>query len=72
MRNWKLAAILVLTLILGTAAFQNRASVQTRFLFFTVDMPLVVLLMLTAAGGFCLGLLVALLGKPKPKPAAPK
>ena len=61
MKNMKLIAILALALILGIVVVQNRAPVETRILFFTVSMPHVLLLALTTAGGFCLGLLVAML-----------
>lgn len=61
MKNLKLAAILALALALGIIVLQNRDPVETRILFFTVTMPHVLLLALTTAGGFCLGLLVAML-----------
>ncbi len=40
---------------------QNTAPVQARFLWLTAQMPVVVLLLITAAGGFVAGLLVAIL-----------
>jgi uncharacterized integral membrane protein len=60
MQNAKLVGILILTLVLAVVVIQNRAPVETHILFATVEMPLVMLLSLTAAAGFALGLLVAL------------
>lgn len=67
MNNIKRIAILLLVLALGALLFQNRAPVHTRFLMVTVEMPLILLLVLAAAGGFCLGLLVTLIGRSKAK-----
>lgn len=61
MKTAKLIAILVLTVALGIIVIQNSAPIQTRFLFITVEMPQILLLLLIV--GFCLGLLVALWGK---------
>lgn len=63
MKTAKLIAILVLTVALGIIVIQNSAPIQTRFLFITVEMPQILLLLLIAVVGFCLGLLVALWGK---------
>ena len=60
MTKGKLAAILCLAIVLITVAFQNRGPVETRLLFVTVGMPQILLLLLMAGGGFCLGLLLAL------------
>ncbi len=56
----KLAAILCMAVLLIAVALQNRGPVQTHLMFVTVTMPQIVLLMMMAGGGFCLGLLVAL------------
>ncbi len=56
----KLAAILCLAVILIAVALQNYGPVETRLIFVTVTMPQIVLLLMMAGGGFCLGLLVAL------------
>ncbi|RMH15205.1 MAG: LapA family protein [Acidobacteria bacterium] len=61
MRNLKLTAVLLLSAALVIVALQNREPVEIHFLFTTTSMPQVLLLFLTAAGGFCVGLLVALL-----------
>ena len=61
MKKAKIAFILVLCLALVLLVIQNTAPVETRFLWFRGLMPLVLLLFLTVAGGFVLGLFVALL-----------
>lgn len=72
MKNAKLIAILVLVVLLGTVVIQNRAPVETTFLVVTVTMPLILLLALTAAVGFAIGLLVAMTSKGRPASGAPK
>lgn len=67
MKTTKLIGILVLVVVLGAVIIQNRAPVRTHFLLITIEMPHILLLLLTVAGGFALGLLVALWGKSKPK-----
>lgn len=68
MKTTKLILIFALTLVLCALLIQNRAPVRTHFLIVTVEMPLILLLLLTTGGGFALGLLVALVGKSKLKP----
>lgn len=65
MKTMKLIGILILTLAVGIVILQNRGPVQTRLLFITVEMPQILLLFLTAAGGFFLGILVALFSHSK-------
>lgn len=65
MNTLKLVLVLVLTLALAALVLQNRQPVETRFLFFTVTMPQILLLLMTTGGGFCLGLLVSLALKVK-------
>jgi uncharacterized integral membrane protein len=59
MKKVKLAAILALSIVLLLIVAQNTAPVQGYFLWFTAEMPVIVLLLLTAAIGFMLGLIVA-------------
>jgi len=65
-KNAKLIAILVLSVLLGIVVLQNTGKVTTKFLFISVEMPQVMLLLITAGAGFCLGLLVAVVGKKRP------
>jgi len=51
----RIIVILVLIFVLGPVIIQNRAPVQTHFLFITLEMLHILLLLLTAAGGFALG-----------------
>jgi uncharacterized integral membrane protein len=59
MKKIKLIGIVVLVCALGAVIVQNRNPVQTHFLLVTVEMPHILLLLLTAGLGFALGLLVA-------------
>lgn len=61
MRKLKLILALVITVALGVLVTQNTAPVETRFLWMSAQVPAILLLFLTTAGGFALGLLVALL-----------
>lgn len=67
MKTAKLIGILVLVFVLGIIIIQNHAPVQTHFLLITVEMPHILLLLLTAGAGFALGLLVALFNRSKTK-----
>jgi uncharacterized integral membrane protein len=67
MKKIKLVAILVLVFTLGAVILQNRNPVQARFLLMTLEMPLILLLLLTAGLGFALGLLAAFFNSSKPK-----
>lgn len=57
-------AILVIVCALAVVIFQNRSPVQAHFLFVTVEMPVILLLVLTAALGFILGMLVSFYARP--------
>ncbi len=61
MKNIKLVLILILSLALVLVVVQNTAPVEARFLWLKAEIPGIVLLFLTALGGFVLGLLAALL-----------
>ncbi len=67
MKKSKLIAIFVLVIALGAVIIQNRNPVQTHFLLMKLEMPLILLLLLTAGLGFALGLLVAFFNSSKPK-----
>lgn len=60
MKNFKLILILILVVLLGVVIIQNTQPVQTKILFITIEMPLILLLLITTALGFALGLLIAL------------
>jgi uncharacterized integral membrane protein len=60
METFRLIVILTLSLVIALAVAQNTAQFQAHFLWFTVEMPAILLLFLMAVGGFVLGLLVAL------------
>jgi uncharacterized integral membrane protein len=63
MKTPKLVIILVISIALILIVVQNTAPVEARFLWLTAEVPAILLLFLTAAGGFALGLLVALFGR---------
>ncbi len=51
MKTAKIIGILVLVIALGIVIIQNREPVRSRFLFITIEMPHILLLLLTAGGG---------------------
>lgn len=63
MKRIKLIFLLTISLALVLVVVQNTAPVNARFLWLTTEVPVIVLLFLTAAGGFVSGLLAALLAK---------
>ncbi|MDI1472163.1 MAG: LapA family protein [Thermodesulfovibrio sp.] len=63
MNTAKLICILVLVILLGIVFIQNLEPIKIHFLFITIEMPHILLLLFTAAGGFALGLLTALLNR---------
>jgi uncharacterized integral membrane protein len=71
-KNAKLALILGLSLALVLVVIQNTTPVQGRFLWFSAEVPVILLLVLTTAGGFILGLLVAIFYQKERKPAPPR
>jgi len=69
MKTAKIIAIVVLILLVMLLIVQNTAPVSARFLWITAEMPVIILLLLSTAGGFALGLLAALWTKDRtPKP----
>lgn len=68
MKTGKLVFILLLVIALAVVVLQNMGQVQVRFLWMMGELPAALLLLLTSAVGFILGLAVALLvrsGLPK-------
>ena len=59
MSSVRLVTLVMVGLAVLLVVVQNRAPMQAKFLWFRAEMPAFVLLSLTAAGGFVLGLLVA-------------
>lgn len=57
MKRMRIIAILVIVCALVVVIVQNRSPVQAHFLLITVEMPVILLLLLTAGLGFALGLL---------------
>jgi uncharacterized integral membrane protein len=60
MRNFKLIAASILTILVAIVVVQNRDPVATHVLFASIVMPLAILLFITAAAGFALGVLLTL------------
>ena len=60
MRNLKLITASLLAILVAIIVVQNRDPVGTHILFWTVFMPLAILLFITAAAGFALGVLLTL------------
>jgi uncharacterized integral membrane protein len=60
MRNLKLIAASILAVLVAIVVVQNREPVATHVLFATIVMPLAILLFITAAVGFALGVLLTL------------
>ena len=55
----KIAAVVVAVVLLAIVFMQNTATVQTNILFMSVEMPRIVLLLITLAVGFVAGTLFA-------------
>lgn len=60
MARLRLALVLVLGSFLAALVLLNRQPVRANLIFAATEMPLVLLLLITAAGGFLLGVLVSL------------
>ncbi|MDA3863963.1 MAG: hypothetical protein PF689_08885 [Deltaproteobacteria bacterium] len=63
MKSIKLTLLLVLTIILAALVLQNQETWQVHFLWLTGEIPGIVLLFLTTAAGFIMGITAALLMK---------
>ncbi len=55
----RLAIVLIVAVLVLILVFQNRDSVETKFLFATVTMPRAALLFVTLVIGFAIGVLTA-------------
>ena len=60
MKKPKLILLILLGVIVILLVVQNTALIETRFLWFKVEVPAIVVLFVTAVGGFVSGILVAL------------
>ena len=60
MRNLKLVVASLLAILVAIVVVQNREQVATHILFATVVMPHAILLFITAAAGFALGVILTL------------
>jgi len=60
MRNLKLITASILAILVAIIVVQNREPVATHVLFATVVMPHAILLFITTAAGFALGILLTL------------
>jgi uncharacterized integral membrane protein len=67
-RHLRLILAVGITLLLGVVIIQNHEPVRAHLLFVTVEMPLILLLVLTSGLGFILGVLATYFGKITPKP----
>jgi uncharacterized integral membrane protein len=59
----KIAFLVAISLALALFAIQNRAPIKCHFLWFEVEMPIILPLFLAAAESFLVGLIVALFAK---------
>jgi uncharacterized integral membrane protein len=60
MRDLKLITASVLAILVAVLVFQNTEPVETHLLFGTVSMPHAVLIFISAAAGFALGVLLTM------------
>ncbi len=65
MKTVKLVVVLVLSILLIMVVVRNTEQVETDLLLFRTELPVIVLLFVTTAGGFALGLLVSFLVRKK-------
>ncbi len=63
MKSVKVLFLLILSLGLLLLVLQNTAPIEAHFLWFSAEVPAIVLLFLTAVGSFAAGLLVSLFTK---------
>ncbi|MFO7766880.1 MAG: LapA family protein [Pelovirga sp.] len=70
MRTVKQVLLVVLGVLLAVVILQNTAPVRIQFLWLSGQMSTVLLLFLTAVGGFAMGVIVTLLLKGRTKDSA--
>ncbi len=63
MKKLKISAVLILCLALIAFIIQNTGHVSARFLWMSADVPVVVIIIIAAVGGFSAGLLLSLLSR---------
>ena len=63
MKNIKLILLIIFGAIVILLVVQNTALIETRFLWIKLEVPAIVVLFVTAVGGFVSGILVALFVK---------
>ncbi len=68
MKNFKIILITVILTISIIVALQNKESVTAKFLFASLDMPLMLLIIVTFAAGFVAGTIISSLLRKKTKP----
>ncbi len=69
-KHLRLIVTLVVAALLAALIIQNHAPVRARLLFVAIEMPLILLLLLTSGLGFVLGVLLTYFGKIRPPDAA--
>lgn len=63
MKKLKIGLMIAISVGIALLILQNTARVQAHFLWFTAEIPIIVLLFFSAVGGFVLGLIVAFFSK---------
>lgn len=61
MKIFKLAAVLILAVLMVLLIFQNMTEVPIHFLWLSGELPATLLLFITLAGGFIIGITAALI-----------
>ena len=69
MKRAKLALVIILVIAVIVVIVQNTAAVETRLLFVTVTMPRALLLLITLAAGFVLGVVFSFPSTRKKEPS---
>lgn len=67
MKNAKIILIIILVIAALLLILQNTGYVRVTLFFFRLEMPMIILLLVTLGLGFLIGLLVAVGGRPRLK-----